>query len=265
MARNTISQGLLPPPVQQAAAYGQLGGFQKAYQASLVRTVMAAIIFTCAAVGSLAGFAFGNDLNGTTRIVLLLFALLFLGLVLSMIYDTIQAAYQQLYLFQQGTVITKGKQVQVFPWRDTAVWQSITRRYRNGVHVGTNYIYTLRRMDGYQIKLNNLTKNIAELGQAVVTGITREQVPPALAAIRAGQTLTFARFSLNQQGINNGREWLAWTQVQAVEMNRGYLIVKKVGKSSPWEVVLVAKIPNIFILMTVAEEMRRQTGNGLLR
>jgi hypothetical protein len=34
-------------------------------------------------------------------------------------------------------------------------------------------MYTLRRVDGYQVKLNNLTKDIAELGSAIAQGITR--------------------------------------------------------------------------------------------
>jgi hypothetical protein len=35
-----------------------------------------------------------------------------------------------------------------------AVWQSITRTYRNGRYVGTRCAYTLRLVDGYQLKLN---------------------------------------------------------------------------------------------------------------
>ena len=58
----------------------------------------------------------------------------------------------------------------------------------------------MRRVDGYQIKLDNTTKNIGELGQFVA----QEPVLRAMQAIRVGQTLTFAHFSINQQ-IVTGR------------------------------------------------------------
>jgi hypothetical protein len=158
-------------------------------------------------------------------------------------------------------VIERGKQVQAFPWNQTAeVWQSITRNYRNGRYTGTTYVYTLRRADGYQIKLDNLTKDIAELGPVVAQGITRELVPRALQAIRGGQTLTFASLSLSQRGIANRREMLPWSQIQGVNVHQGRATIKKVGTSRVFWTERVAKIPNFFVLTIIADEMLRQAG-----
>ena len=78
-----------------------------------------------------------------------------LGLAVSLASSVLQAANQQVYLFEQGLVIDKRKQVLAFPWNQvSAVWQSITRNYRNGRYVGTRCTYTLRLVDGYQLKLN---------------------------------------------------------------------------------------------------------------
>jgi hypothetical protein len=180
-----------------------------------------------------------------------------------MIYSVIQAANQQIHLFQQGIVIDKGKQVQAFAWNQAAeVWQSITRNYRHGSYVGTTYTYTLRRVDGYQIKLGNLTKDIAELGPAIAQGITRELVPRALHVIQTGQTLTFASLSINQQGIGNGRDFIPWSQVQPVSVNQGRVTIKKTGTSRVWATAMVAKIPNFLVFTVVAEEMLRQAGGS---
>ncbi|HEY6539823.1 MAG TPA: DUF6585 family protein [Ktedonobacteraceae bacterium] len=158
-------------------------------------------------------------------------------------------------------VIDKSHQVQAFPWRQTAeVRQSITRNYRNGIYVGTTYIFTLRREDGYQVKLGNLTKGIAELGPAIAQGITRELVPRAFHAIQAGQTLSFAPFSINQQGISNGRESLPWSQVQAVNVKQGRVTVMRVEMSRAWGTATVAKIPNFLVFIVIAEELRKQAG-----
>ena len=151
--------------------------------------------------------------------------------------------------------------MEAFPWNQVAeVWQSVTRNYRNGSYVGTTYMYTLRRMDGYQIKLGNLTKDIAELGPAIAQGVTRELVPRALHAIRTGQTLTFAPFSVNQQGIGNGRKFIPWLQVQAVDVSQGRVTVKKTGTARDWATAMVAKVPNFLVFKVVAEEMLRQAG-----
>lgn len=261
MTTNTEPQVLLPLPVQQVATAQQLGVFLKAYKPGLVKTIVGALIFLAGAALFGAGGIFPPGETIVTRGLLLVFALLFLGLAIYLLSTVIQAAYRQIYLFQQGLVIDKGKQVQAFPWKQASeVWQSITRQYRNGRYVGTTYIYTLRRADGYQVKLNNLTRDIAELGPAIVQGITRELVPPALHAIRTGQILTFAPFSLNQQGIGKGSEFLPWTQVQAVEVKEGRVSVKKIGMSRDWGMAMVAKMPNVLVFTVVVEEMRRQAG-----
>ena len=263
MTTNMVPLDMLPLPVQQVAAVQRLGAFMKAYKTSLVRTILGALVFMVAAALFCAGGIFPPDLPVTTRVVLLGFGLFSLGLAIFLAYSVIQVANQQIYLFQQGMVIDKGKQVQAFPWHQAAtVWQSITRNYRNGRYVGTTYMYTLRRFDGYQVKLNNLTKDIAELGPTIAQGITRELVPHALHSIRVGQTLTFAPFSVSQQGIGNGREFIPWSQVQGVEVKQGRVTVKKTGTSRDWGTDKVAKIPNFLVFTVVADEMLRQASAG---
>lgn len=261
MTTHTVPPVLLPLPVQQRAEAQRLGAFTKAYQTTVVRTIVGSFVFLVAAALFCVGGILPPDLTVTTRGVLLVFGLLFLGLALTLAYNVLQVANQRIYLFEQGLVIDKRQQVQVFPWNQTAaVWQSVTRNYRNGRYVGTTYIYTLRRVDGYQVKLNNLTKDIAELGPIIAQGITRELVPRALHSIGTGQTLTFAPFSINQQGIGNGREFLPWPQVQGVDVKQGRVTIKKAGTSRDSWTDKVAKIPNFLVFTVVAEEMLRLYG-----
>lgn len=261
MATNMIPQEMLPPPVQQAAAAGRLGAFMKAYKAGIVRTIIGALVFLIGGMLFLGGGLLAPDVPTTTRGILVVFALFFIGMAIYMIVSALQVANQQVYLFQQGLVVEKNNQVELFPWNQTAeVWQSVTRHYRNGVYTGTTYTYKLHRTDGYQVKLDNMTKNIAELGPVLVQGITRELVPRALNSIRAGQTLTFTPFSVNQQGIGRQSEFLPWQQVQEVEVKQGRVIVKMIGAPHKNWSAEVAKIPNCLVFTVVAEEMRRQAG-----
>ena len=45
MATNMVPVDILPLPVQQVAATQRLGAFVKAYKASLVRTIVGALVF----------------------------------------------------------------------------------------------------------------------------------------------------------------------------------------------------------------------------
>jgi hypothetical protein len=168
MATNMIPQDLLPLPVQQVAATHRLGAFLKVYNTSLVGATIGAFFLLIVAACFFAGGIFPTDETIAARGILIAFGLLFLGGTTYQLFSVVQAANQQIYLFQQGIVIDKNHQVQAFPWNQVAeVWQSITRHYRNGSYTGTTYLYTLRRSDGYQVKLSNLTKDIAELGPAI--------------------------------------------------------------------------------------------------
>lgn len=259
MSTNTVPPGMLPLPVQQAAAARGLWAFLKTYTVSLRGTIVGACFFLLGAALFCVGSIFPPDLTITTRGLLLVSALFFLGLALSLAWSVIQVANQQVYLFEQGLVVERGKQVQVFPWNQVAaVWQSITRTYRNGRYAGTTYVYTLRRADGYQVKLNNLTKDIAELGAALAQGITRELVPQALHSLQAGQTLTFASLSINREGISNGQAFLPWSQVQGIDVQQGRVSVKKTGTARAFWTNRVAKIPNFLVFMAVTSEMLRR-------
>ena len=90
----------------------------------------------------------------------------------------------------------KAPKYSFYNWSQIAdISQSITLHSRNGQRMTPTHKYILRRVDGYQIKLDNTTKNIGELGQFVA----QEPVLRAMQAIRVVQTLTFAQFSINQQ------------------------------------------------------------------
>lgn len=252
----------LPVPVQQAAASGGLGAFCKTYRATLARTITVIIIFLLAAGGFAVGDSLAHDLNIGARLLFLLLILLWVVASVYLLFQVIQAARRRIYRFQQGLVIEQGKQIHILSWRDIQVWQRITRRSSNGIYAGTTYLYTVRRVDGYRIELGSLVKQIAELGEAMTTGVTQAQVPLAFSAVQTGQTLTFGPFSVNQQGIGFKREFLPWQQMQDIVVSQGIVTVKKAeSRSRPWQ-ALVSAIPNIRVFLVLVEEMRQQAGRA---
>ena len=258
---NLVSPDVVPLPVQQAAHAQQLGTFLKAYRVSIPQVIAAIfviILFWGAGIYLLGSGLFEQD-NIGIKVSSLVFGLFLLGVPIGIFYLQYgqnlslvpQSIKRRIYLFQQGIVIDQAGQLQPFPWNQTAeFWEDVLISTK-----GSRFNYTLRRFDGYQIKLNDLTKGIRELGSAMAQGITQAQVPRAWQALQSGQTLTFAPFSINQQGIGNGREWLPWSQVQEITRKDGRVSIKKVGMPQAWGSAL---IPNCRVFTTMAEDFRQQ-------
>lgn len=260
---NLISPDVVPLPVQQAAHAYQLGTYLKAYRVSIpqVIAVMFVIIFFWGAgIYFLGSGLFEQDTIGI-KVSSFVFGLICLGVPIGAIYlqfgpnlsSVPQGLKRRVYLFQQGIVIDQAGQLQPFPWNQIAeFWEDVVRSTK-----GSHFIYTLRRFDGYQIRLNDMTKGIIELGPVMAQGITQALLSRAWQALHSGQTLTFAPFSINLQGMSNGREWLPWSQVQEITRKDGRVSVKKVGLSQAWGAAL---IPNCRVFTTIAEDLRQQAG-----
>ncbi|WUH76165.1 hypothetical protein OG389_22625 [Streptomyces sp. NBC_00435] len=89
------------------------------------------------------------------------------------------------------------------------VLQQITERYANGVHVGTGYLYTLVEPDGSTVELTNFYADPDRWGAAIQYGITRAQLPGAIAALERGATLQFGGIAVTAGGIATARRGAA--------------------------------------------------------
>ena len=260
---NLMSQDVVPLPVQQAAYAQQLGTFIKAYKVSIfniIAAIFVIILFWGAGIYFLGRGLFEQD-NIGIKVSSLVFGLFLLGVPIGVfylqygqnLYLVPQSIKRRIYLFQQGIVIDQGGQLQPFPWNQTAeIWEDVYVSVKS-----SHFNYTLRRLDGYQIKLNDLTKGIRELGPAMAQGVTQALVPRAWQALQSGQTLTFAPFSINQQGIGNGREWLPWSQIQEITRENGKVSITKVGMAQAWGSALIL---NCRVFTTMAADLRQQVG-----
>ncbi len=156
----------------------------------------------------------------------------------------------KVYYFSNGLIHAKGSQVSAVRWDQVeSVWQKIVKgRY------GTRYTYTLRRGDGVTFKLDGVLRNVAVLGQNVQQEVTRLQMPRAIDAFNAGNTIYFGSLSVNMQGLNNN---LLWNQIENIEVNQGYIKVKQIGKkfnSTSWS---VASVPNFLVFMGLLDYARK--------
>ena len=166
-------------------------------------------------------------------------------------------AARRLHLFEHGLAeVGKSGEVSVFRWDTMAVLQEITERYANGVYVGTTYVYTLYREDGTTLKVTDFYDQPERWGPAVQQEITRAQIPGLLAGLEQGGTLAYGELSVNLGGVATSKDSLTWPQIEKVELSQGVLVLRKTGKKLPWARTPVKKIPNLFLFLTLVEQLR---------
>jgi hypothetical protein len=165
-----------------------------------------------------------------------------------------RGAYIQIY--SGGLARIQGAKVQEVRWDDIrAVWQSITKHYRNGIYTGTTYLYTVQTADNRQMKFSNEFKGIEQLGQLIQTEATNRLFPRMIAAYNAGQPVPFGDFTISKDGISHKNKNLPWSEIEGAQINNGYVTFKKQGKWFNWANVPVAAIPNLIVFLSLIDHV----------
>jgi hypothetical protein len=169
-------------------------------------------------------------------------------------------AAKRMHLFDNGLMIEDSTgPVRSYRWETVTVFQEITRRYVNGVYVGTLYMYTLIGPDGVATKLTGFYEKPQEWGPAIQSELTRVQLPAALAALDAGKDGRFGDLVVNREGITSGNKSIRWAEIEDVKISQGIVFLKKSGKWTSWSRTAVKNIPNFFLFLSIADRMLQVT------
>ncbi|MBO0781913.1 MAG: hypothetical protein J2P37_24095 [Ktedonobacteraceae bacterium] len=249
----------LPPEAHQMAMTYQLGTPLAEYRGGFTGRSIGGIILGIIFTGLFGAIAIGimNDSSSSSSdggpiIIMVVLALVGLCFLLWSIIAPIIYSSWRVYVCSDGFVFAKGSEVQPTRWEHVqAVWQSVTRHYRNGIYTGTTHKYTVERSDGYKVVFDDRFKKVSDLGDTLSNKATAIMLPRVLAAYNAGNVVNFGPLSVQLQGVSNGRELLPWSQISDFSVNQGIVSVRKEGKWLNWSSVEVAKIPNFFVFMAL--------------
>ncbi len=151
-------------------------------------------------------------------------------------------------LYEHGFAFRDRRGVHQARWDQVeAVWQAITKHYRNGVYTGTTHVYTVQPQGGERIVLDDKLANVEALGTAIQQSVTRTLWPRYAQAAQSGQRLTFGPLAIDPQGLYSGNKSVRWDEIKAVKLERGIISIKKDGGWFNWASVGVPQIPNFFI------------------
>jgi hypothetical protein len=164
---------------------------------------------------------------------------------------------KRVYVCPGGLLYLHGGKTDAIRWDQVeAVWQRVTRRTTYGIQVAIIHLYTLRRNDGAKFKFDDHLGNVEALGKTIVTETASLLWLRYIAAYRAGQTVTFGSFSLNQQGVSKGNDLLPWQEVREIKANRGFIVIWKAGNPPRrWKTVAASQIPNVNVFLALVDSI----------
>lgn len=160
-------------------------------------------------------------------------------------------------VFDRGFAVAHGDDARQIPWEDvTAVWQSVTKHYTNGIYTGTTHLYTVHLADDTQYKFDNKYKGVEALGKALQINVTNTLYPKYIAALKAGSRLEFGPLALDLNKLYAGKKEINWDEVKSVKIQGGFVQIKKEKGWFRWSTAGVPQIPNFFILYALLKEFK---------
>jgi hypothetical protein len=135
------------------------------------------------------------------------------------------------------------------------ITQAITKHYRNGVYTGTTYLYTLFLTGGRKMTFNNSIANVEMLGEALQNEVSRRAMPIAAAAYNSGQPVNFGPLTVSRDGLTQGKKTLAWGEIEGVQIQNGYIAVKKQGGWFNWANVPAASVVNLYVFLNLVNQI----------
>lgn len=258
---------------QQAATTEQLGSVLGSYSASVgeisknIGLGMVGLIMGAGIAGIVFLQFFMRGIDGTSiGVGLLVGALGFIFLAGGFIasYEAIKSIGQRVYLCQQGFLLIRWGQISAYPWAQIlAIRQHITRHYKRTTfgekYQGTTCEYIIKRTDGKKLELNNLMRDIEKLGEAMTRGFSEFSFPLALTSLNAGEILKFSYWSINLQGISNGKEVLPWQDVQGYQIAAGRIHILRKNGAGYWDNHYVRSIDNVFVFTALVDSLLKRS------
>ncbi|MCZ4102852.1 hypothetical protein C8250_033965 [Streptomyces sp. So13.3] len=185
----------------------------------------------------------------------------------------------RIYAFESGVVRHQADtEPQVFRWDQIAtVSQSVVNRFTNGRYKGTSFRYALTRTDGAQIHFlgsykdsayarradpNHWARRYNQLGQRANQRVSQLLLPSAVEALRRGDSLAFGKIAISADGIQSKTGLVPWADISSVSADNGYVTIN--GAGTFWSLFSkpVSEVPNVPLLMTLADMCRRNTEAG---
>lgn len=190
----------------------------------------------------------------------LLMGLIGFGIIGWVIYQTVtvyQKRHDQVRVMNDKLIVTQKGVKQTVYWKDIVqIWQDVTIFTKSGRVTRENHCYSIQLSDQTKLIFDDHLKNVARLGNVIQQTMTPHLLIQAEQTLRQDKIVHFGNtVSITPEGIKFDL-LLPWAEVKMVQIKNGYLVVdKKEGsKFSCWRRKKVSEIPNVFVLLNLANK-----------
>lgn len=255
-----------PPAVCQIAAETRLGVPLKEYQVRFTPEVILYSFLLLLAAGLAIGAAMALMATPAIGLVAaLVLAGFIIILILHYFHDLPRAIWRiirwrkvRLYICADGLLfLLQQTRYRGMRWDEVvSITQAITSK---GKSYQVSPPVIVQAANGTKFVLHRYFSNAAELSNITVQEISRHLLPKYTARYSEGETVSFGRLGLNQQGLALGNEQLPWSQIQAIRVVQGWIKIiasgDQPGKSTTWRKINPTALPNSFVFLTMTETL----------
>jgi len=165
-------------------------------------------------------------------------------------------------VFEHGLAQVQGKSVCTLRWEELeTVRESRGGLYMNAHHaVKTRHILATDRR-GQSLTFTDALSRFGRLAGTIHTKIAEQKVPPARAALDAGQTLRFGPVTIDAHGLNAGGQLVRWTELETVDIASDNVVIRtkrEIFKRPGSDVFEYGEIPNLNVLWVLAEDCKEK-------
>ncbi|WP_405132764.1 DUF6585 family protein [Nocardia sp. NBC_01388] len=166
----------------------------------------------------------------------------------------------QLSLFEHGVVIFGRGATTVFRWDTVTVLQDLVETkymwYLSDTIASMKDRYLLTDPSGGSYRISGEFVEAGQWGPVIREGILAARLPGALAAVEAGQTLTFGSITVNRDIVTARGRSVPWSDIEGIRTQRGFISLRVAGQRFSLVKAPANAVPNIFVFLELAERLR---------
>jgi hypothetical protein len=183
-----------------------------------------------------------------------------LGIVLAalLMWNLYTARKKGIAVFTHGFAYSDRKGVQTWRWDqlqdETA---NVTRHYTNGIYTGTTHVYTLVKLNGEKLVVNDSIKEVESFYTLLQNNTLQHRYQRLADAYNRGEPAIFGPVTISKTGgLQIGKKTYPWDEIEQVGINKGVLSVKK--KGGGWfsgASATAGSIPNLHVLLSIINQI----------
>lgn len=204
--------------------------------------------------------------SSLSRCIIIGGAMLFLflgGYCLALIFSALRLWWQNptVALYEHGVSRISQRpryQRQDWHWNDFTEMKGLILDYKlfgMSLSKGGSWTFTSETVKP-AFTVSSLYRQSIALCELVILQVTAVLFPQYLAKFQSGQPLTFGKITLDQRGINNGKQSIAWVDIQGLQMSGQYLYIAQ--RLSPQRIqVNMEGVPNVPLMLRLIDHQIR--------